>query len=84
MGCLPDGRKCSPSRNSQGDNVRARGPSRLVTPHGFTCEDCAYSHPAALLARVTVVQADVDKLTSGNETLQVYVENLKLQVAKQR
>jgi len=38
----------------------------------------------ALLARVKAVQADVDKLTSGNETLQMYVENLKLQVAKQR
>jgi len=38
----------------------------------------------ALLARVTAVQADVDNLTSGNETLQMYVDNLKLQVAKQR
>jgi len=38
----------------------------------------------ALLARVKAVQADVDKLSSGNETLQMYVDNLKLQVAKQR
>lgn len=38
----------------------------------------------ALLARVKAVQADVDKLTSSNETLQMYVDNLKLQVAKQR
>jgi len=38
----------------------------------------------ALLARVKAVQADVDKLTSGNETLQMYVDNLRLQVVKQR
>jgi len=69
--------------HSQGHNIRTRGPPRPVT-HGTTPEGCAYSHPTALLARVKVVQADVDKLTPGNETLQMYVDNLKLQVAKQR
>ena len=70
--------------NPQGHNIRARGPSRLATPCGIIPGECAYSHPIALLARVKVVQADVDKLSSSNETLQTYVNNLKLQVAKQR
>ncbi|KAF7792624.1 hypothetical protein EIP86_003721 [Pleurotus ostreatoroseus] len=38
----------------------------------------------ALLARVKAVQADVDKLASGNETLQMYIDNLTLQMAKRR
>ncbi|KAG8905386.1 hypothetical protein FRB99_008999 [Tulasnella sp. 403] len=35
-----------------------------------------------LLARVKSVQAEVDKLQSGNATLQLYIENLTKQVAK--
>lgn len=38
----------------------------------------------ALLARVQAVQKDVDKLVSGNETLQMYIDNLTLQIAKRR
>ncbi|GJF00266.1 hypothetical protein PsYK624_165500 [Phanerochaete sordida] len=38
----------------------------------------------ALLARVKAVQADVNKLASGNETLQMYIDNLTLQMAKRR
>ncbi|KAI0070623.1 hypothetical protein K474DRAFT_761008 [Panus rudis PR-1116 ss-1] len=38
----------------------------------------------ALLARVKTVQADVDKLASGNETLQMYIDNLTMQMAKRR
>ncbi|THH27309.1 hypothetical protein EUX98_g6879 [Antrodiella citrinella] len=38
----------------------------------------------ALLARVKEVQGDVDKLISGNETLQMYIDNLTLQMAKRR
>ncbi|THH01897.1 hypothetical protein EW026_g865 [Hermanssonia centrifuga] len=38
----------------------------------------------ALLARVKTVQLDVDKLASGNETLQMYIDNLTLQMAKRR
>ena len=34
-----------------------------------------------LLARVNTVQGEVDKLTSGNETLQMYVDNLAKQLA---
>lgn len=37
-----------------------------------------------MLARVKAVQSDVDKLTSGNQTLQVYIDNLTLQMAKRR
>jgi len=38
----------------------------------------------ALLARVKGVQADIDKLASGNETLQMYIDNLTMQMAKRR
>ncbi|EPQ54618.1 hypothetical protein GLOTRDRAFT_77237 [Gloeophyllum trabeum ATCC 11539] len=38
----------------------------------------------ALLSRVKSVQADVDKLASGNATLQTYIDNLTLQMAKRR
>ena len=39
---------------------------------------------SAMLARVKDVQKDVDKLASGNETLQMYIDNLTLQMAKRR
>ncbi|KIP08119.1 hypothetical protein PHLGIDRAFT_23742 [Phlebiopsis gigantea 11061_1 CR5-6] len=38
----------------------------------------------ALLEKVKTVQADVNKLASGNETLQMYIDNLTLQMAKRR
>ncbi|TCD70143.1 hypothetical protein EIP91_004613 [Steccherinum ochraceum] len=38
----------------------------------------------ALLSRVMEVQTDVDKLVSGNETLQMYIDNLTMQMAKRR
>lgn len=38
----------------------------------------------ALLGRVHNVQADVDKLTSENATLQVYIDNLTMQMAKRK
>ncbi|OBZ71543.1 hypothetical protein A0H81_08421 [Grifola frondosa] len=38
----------------------------------------------ALQARVKAVEADIEKLTSGNETLQMYIDNLTLQMAKRR
>ncbi|KAF8636014.1 hypothetical protein AX15_000174 [Amanita polypyramis BW_CC] len=37
-----------------------------------------------LLARVQTVQQEVNKLTSGNETLQMYIDNLTVQMAKRR
>ncbi|KIM29637.1 hypothetical protein M408DRAFT_328850 [Serendipita vermifera MAFF 305830] len=36
----------------------------------------------ALLGRVQSVQDEVDKLLSGNEMLQVYIENLSKQIAR--
>ncbi|KAI9058396.1 hypothetical protein PYCCODRAFT_1463485 [Trametes coccinea BRFM310] len=38
----------------------------------------------AMLAKTKTVQADVDKLASGNETLQMYIDNLTMQMAKRR
>jgi hypothetical protein len=38
----------------------------------------------AMLAKVQSVQREIDKLTSGNETLQMYIDNLTVQMAKRR
>jgi len=37
-----------------------------------------------MLAKVQAVQKEVDKLASGNETLQMYIDNLTVQMAKRR
>ncbi|KAG6917460.1 hypothetical protein DXG01_002437 [Tephrocybe rancida] len=37
-----------------------------------------------LVARVQTVQKEVDKLAAGNETLQMYIDNLTVQMAKRR
>lgn len=37
-----------------------------------------------MLAKVQAIQKDVDKLTSGNEVLQMYIDNLTQQMAKRR
>ena len=37
-----------------------------------------------MLAKVQTVQKEVDKLVSGNETLQMYIDNLTVQMAKRR
>ncbi|KAG2141334.1 hypothetical protein DEU56DRAFT_755032 [Suillus clintonianus] len=39
---------------------------------------------SALVARVHSVQSDVDKLTSENSTLQMYIDNLTMQMAKRK
>ncbi|KAK7469132.1 hypothetical protein VKT23_003623 [Stygiomarasmius scandens] len=38
----------------------------------------------AMFSRVQAVQKEVEKLTSGNETLQMYIDNLTVQMAKRR
>ncbi|TBU28640.1 hypothetical protein BD309DRAFT_845202, partial [Dichomitus squalens] len=38
----------------------------------------------AMISKAKSVQADVDKLASGNETLQMYIDNLTMQMAKRR
>nr|GAT58773.1 predicted protein [Mycena chlorophos] len=37
-----------------------------------------------ILGRVDTVQKEVKKLTSDNETLQMYIDNLTVQMAKRR
>jgi len=37
-----------------------------------------------MLSRIQSVQKEVDKLASGNETLQMYIDNLTVQMAKRR
>lgn len=37
-----------------------------------------------MLSKVDTVQKEVDKLVSGNETLQMYIDNLTVQMAKRR
>jgi len=37
-----------------------------------------------LVARVQSVQKEVDKLEGGNQTLQMYIDNLTVQMAKRR
>lgn len=37
-----------------------------------------------MLAKVESTQKEVDKLVSGNETLQMYIDNLTVQMAKRR
>jgi hypothetical protein len=38
----------------------------------------------ALLARVKSVQGEINTLTTGNATLQMYIDNLTVQMAKRR
>ncbi|KAH9922825.1 uncharacterized protein BXZ73DRAFT_104058 [Epithele typhae] len=38
----------------------------------------------AMMAKAKAVQADIDKLVSGNDTLQMYIDNLTMQMAKRR
>jgi hypothetical protein len=37
-----------------------------------------------MLERVKSAEKDIEKLTSGNATLQMYIDNLTKQMAKQR
>ena len=37
---------------------------------------------AVILAKIESAEADVEKLTSGNATLQMYMDNLTKQIAK--
>ncbi|KAL9711059.1 hypothetical protein Ac2012v2_005598 [Leucoagaricus gongylophorus] len=45
---------------------------------------CGLHFFTAMLAKVQAVQKDVDKLTSSNEMLQMYIDNLTKQMAKRR
>ena len=37
-----------------------------------------------MVAKTRAVQEDIDKLSSGNATLQMYIDNLTMQMAKRR
>lgn len=56
---------------------------------GWCCSNTLYREVVAdpspaMMAKTKGVQADVDKLISGNETLQMYIDNLTMQMAKRR
>ncbi len=57
-----------------------RGWCRPDTLHG----DVVADPTPAMIAKTKGVQVDVDKLISGNETLQLYIDNLTMQMAKRR
>ena len=42
------------------------------------------NYDLAMMAKAKGVQMDIDKLVSGNETLQMYIDNLTMQMAKRR
>ena len=42
------------------------------------------SAPLALVTRVHSVQVDIEKLTSENATLQMYTDNLTMQMARRK
>ena len=51
---------------------------------GFAHMEMVADPSPAMIAKTKSVQADVDKLNSGNETLQMYIDNLTMQMAKRR
>lgn len=56
----------------------------VVLAHFCVCLISSLTLVVALLDRVRSVQGDVDKLLSENETLQMYIDNLTMQMAKRR
>lgn len=52
-------------------------------PHHVTRRTLLTYH-SVLLDRVKSVEADIEKLSSGNATLQMYIDNLTMQMAKRR
>jgi hypothetical protein len=65
-----------------------RGAWFILAIEIIVCHDLLTREPAslsiALLTRAKSVQGEVDKLTSGNATLQMYIDNLTMQMAKRR
>ena len=71
---------------SQGDLSFTRGSEgyAFTTYTRLTMVEKSPVFNIAMLAKVQAVQREVDKLTSGNETLQMYIDNLTVQMAKRR
>ncbi|KIK07967.1 hypothetical protein K443DRAFT_86022 [Laccaria amethystina LaAM-08-1] len=63
-----------------GDIVRDALMKEKVIKEILSCQDDL----RVMLGRVDTVQKEVDKLTSGNQTLQMYIDNLTVQMAKRR
>ena len=57
-------------------NANFRSAGMVFISHSF--------FSAVLLERVKTAEKDMDKLSSGNATLQMYIDNLTLQMAKRR
>ncbi|KAI6114485.1 hypothetical protein F5141DRAFT_1213691 [Pisolithus sp. B1] len=66
------------------DLARGFESTKLSSPSHTGEITAAQDDLRALLTRVHSVQADVDKLTSENATLQVYIDNLTMQMAKRK
>ncbi|TFK40599.1 hypothetical protein BDQ12DRAFT_733818 [Crucibulum laeve] len=64
-----------------GDIVRDAIRKEAVIKEIIACQE---DLRAAMLARVQSVEKEVEKLASGNETLQMYIDNLTVQMAKRR
>ncbi|EDR13807.1 uncharacterized protein LACBIDRAFT_292609 [Laccaria bicolor S238N-H82] len=63
-----------------GDIVRDAMMKEKVIKEILSCQDDL----RVMLGRVDTVQKEVDKLVSENETLQMYIDNLTVQMAKRR
>ncbi|KAF8603599.1 hypothetical protein BDV93DRAFT_556296 [Ceratobasidium sp. AG-I] len=69
----------APKKSTSGDILKdAMKKEAVIKDIMATQEDLR-----TLLGRVQAVQGEVDKLTSGNATLQMYIDNLTKQIAKQ-
>ncbi|KAG9093818.1 hypothetical protein FS749_013685 [Ceratobasidium sp. UAMH 11750] len=68
----------APKRSSSGDILKDAMKKEAVIKDIIAAQEDL----RALVGRVQSVQAEVDKLTSGNATLQMYIDNLTKQIAK--
>ncbi|TFY68565.1 hypothetical protein EVG20_g3494 [Dentipellis fragilis] len=70
----------APLQSTSGDIVKdAMRKEQIIREIAAAQEDLK-----VLLERVKAVETDVDKLSSGNATLQMYIDNLTMQMAKRR
>ncbi|KAG9096422.1 hypothetical protein FRC06_008675 [Ceratobasidium sp. 370] len=69
----------APKRASSGDILKDAMKKETVIKDIIAAQEDL----RALVGRVQSVQTEVDKLTSGNATLQMYIDNLTKQIAKQ-
>ncbi|ETW81733.1 hypothetical protein HETIRDRAFT_317252 [Heterobasidion irregulare TC 32-1] len=70
----------APIETSSGDIVRDAMKKEQIIQSITAAQDDL----RVLLDRVKSVEADIEKLSSGNATLQMYIDNLTMQMAKRR